>query len=95
MLNYPNSYTSIDADEFEYLTGGATELGLTCSIANIGISLMILFDTYHIKRELRSQNPERSNALLTLDACNAYMEKPYGKMMMVTSTILLVCGVIL
>jgi hypothetical protein len=95
MIQYPGSFASISDEEMEYTTGGATSVGLVCSLAATIVTLGTIFDVRAIKEDLRKQNPDKDNSLLTIDAYNVYMEKPYGLLMMISSTALACAGLIL
>lgn len=95
MIQYPDSFSPISDEEMEYTTGGATSVGLVCSLAATIVTLRTVVDVSAIKKNLREQNPDKDSVSLTIDAYNVYMEKPYGLLMMVSSTALAFAGIIL
>ena len=95
MIQYPNSFAPISDEDIEYTVGGTSSAGAACSIAGFVFSMIAAFGVVAIKKDLRQQNPDKDNILLTLDAYNAYMEKPYGMLMTVSGMVLTIAGFIL
>ena len=94
MIAYPNSYVALSGDEIEYIEGGASTAGIAVSFAGCVLSIINAVSVVHIKQDLRKQEPDKDNVLLTLDAYNTYIQKPYGALMMVTGMALFVGGLI-
>lgn len=95
MIQYPSSFAPISDEEMEYTVGGTSSAGAACAVSGFVISMVAALDVLAIKKDLRQQNPDRDNLLLTVDAYNSYMEKPYGMLMMVSGMFLTVAGLIL
>ena len=94
MIYYPASSVFLSSDELDYISGGSSSAGAALSVVGAMIAVVNAMNVIS-KHELRENAPEKSNIPLTFDAYNAYMEKPYGSLMMISSMVLLVGGIIL
>ena len=90
MICYPASSSILSADEIEYISGGSSGTGAVFSLVGAVFSVINAINVVNIKHDLREKNPDKDNVALTRDAYNAYMEKPYGRLKMVRSVVLLV-----
>ena len=95
MIYYPASSVFLSSDELDYISGGSSSAGAALSVVGAMIAVVNAMNVISIKHELRENAPEKSNIPLTFDAYNAYMETPYGSLMMISSMVLLVGGIIL
>lgn len=95
MICYPASSSILSADEIEYISGGASDAGAVFSLVGAVFSIINAINVVNIKHDLREKNPDKDNVALTRDAYNAYMEKPYGSLMMISSVALLIGGIAL
>ena len=95
MICYPASSSILSADEIEYISGGSSDAGAVFSLVGAVFSVINAINVVNIKNDLREKNPDKDNVALTRDAYNAYMEKPYGSLMMISSVVLLIGGIAL
>lgn len=94
MICYPDSFSVLSADEIAYTQGGASAASLSLTAAGVVVSIINSANVISIEMNLLKKNPDYDTSLLAMDAYNIYMERPYGKLMMVTGVVLGVTGLV-